>query len=124
MPIVRILADYDSPGFQLIDDAARALGDLPVSDALRRRLAAWVARFERECRPLAYEDVSGASFDFVAFAAEGQAIARAVKRELPGWTVRYWDDSLDWYLGRDPRGYDRRRAEYEITLKEALATDD
>lgn len=124
MPTVRILADYDSPGYQLLDDAARALGDLPVSDGLRRRLAAWVERFERDCRPPAFEDVSGASFDFVAFAAEGQAIARAVKRELPGWTVRYWDDGLDWYLGRDPRAHDRGRAEYEITLKEALTAPD
>jgi hypothetical protein len=35
--------------------------------------------------------------------------------------VIYWDEGLDWYLARDPRTYDPARAEYEITLKQALA---
>ncbi len=60
-------------------------------------------------------------FDFVAFAKEGLEIARAVKRELPGWTVVYWDESLDWFLARDPRHYDPARSEYEVTLKDALS---
>lgn len=120
MPKVRIVADYHANGYQL-DEDARIRGDLPVSDQLRDRLTAWNDEYERWCRPGAYEDVSGMRFDFVAFAAKGLEIAKAVKRELPGWTVTYWDEALDWYLSREPRNYNPARAEYEITLKDALA---
>lgn len=116
---IRIVADYCSSGYQLgVADGGRGDGP-PLSDDLTQRLAAWNARFEDRCHPLAYEDISGSSFDFVAFAAEGLELARAVKRELPGWTVTYWDEALDWFLARDPRSYDPARAEYEITVQDA-----
>lgn len=121
MPRIRIVADDCSAGFQLRDEEARSLGAPPLSAALTERLAAWNARYEDFCHPLAYEDITGARFDFVAFSAEGLALARAVKRELPGWTVTYWDEALDWFLARDPRSYDPARSEYEITLKDAQA---
>lgn len=116
MPVVRIFADYEWPGFQLADAAARTFDTLPVSDALLQRLSAWSARYEEQCEPTAFEDLQGSSFDFVAFAAEGLELARAVKRELPGWTVLFWDDAIDWFLARDPRHRDRGRAEYEVHL--------
>jgi hypothetical protein len=121
MAKIRIVADYCSTGYQLGDDQARRLGEPPLSEGLAQRLAAWNARFEDRCHPLDYEDVSGSRFDFVAFAAEGLEIARAVKRELPAWTVTYWDEALDWFLARDPRRYDPAQAEYEITLQDAFA---
>lgn len=123
MPKVRIIADYCSRGYRLADDAAIAAGTLPVSAGLAERLAVWNDRFESHCDPLAYEDISGKRFDFIAFAAEGLAIAKAVKRELPHWTVTYWDEAVDWYLAREPRSYNPARSEYEITLKTALAPD-
>lgn len=124
VPTVRIVADYCSPGYRLADDEARALGTLPVDDTLLARLAAWSDRYDERCDPAAYEDVTGKRFDFIAFARDGLAIARAVKRALPGWTVLYWDDSLDWFLARDPRGYNPRLCEYEITLADAVKTED
>ena len=51
---------------------------------------------------------------------EGLEISKAVKRELPGWMVTYWDESLDWFLSRDPRNYKPPASEYEITLKDAI----
>ena len=120
MPKVRIVADYCSPGYQLADGDACAFGELPVSAELLDRLARWNDRYER-CDPRDYEDVCGMRFDFVAFAAEGLKIATAVKRALPGWTVLYWDESLDWFLAREPRRYDPARSEYEVTLDDALA---
>ncbi len=121
MPKVRIVADYCSRGYQLLDDDARAQGEFPVSAALLARLTSWNDRYEDKCQPADYEDISGMKFDFVAFAKEGLEIAKAVKRELPGWTVVYWDEGLDWFLARDPRNYDPARSEYEVTLKDALA---
>lgn len=120
MAKVRIVADYCARGYQLLDDAARAEGAFRISEELRVRLSSWNDRFEDNCHPGDYEDVSGMKFDFVAFAKEGLEIAKAVKRELPGWTVVYWDESLDWFLSRDPRNYDPARSEYEVTLKDAL----
>ncbi len=121
MPKVRIVADYCSKGYQLLDDEARAEGGLRVSAALLSRLGKWNDRFEDNCHPGDYEDVCGMKFDFVAFAKEGLEIAKAVKRELPGWTVVYWDEGLDWFLARDPRNYDPARSEYVVTLKDALS---
>ncbi|MCP5363742.1 MAG: hypothetical protein H6905_00650 [Hyphomicrobiales bacterium] len=122
MPRVRIVADYCSKGYQILEgDPVNAGDELAVSEALKSRISAWSDLYDAHCDPKAYEDVSGMRFDFVAFAAEGAAIARAVKRELPGWTVTYWDESLDWYLSRDIRSYDPSRAEYEITRKDAFA---
>lgn len=123
MPKVRIVADYCSKGYQFLDDDARAEGELRVSAALMSRLSDWNDRYEDNCHPRDYEDVGGMKFDFVAFAKEGLEIARAVKRELPGWTVVYWDESLDWFLSRDPRNYDPARSEYEVTLKDALTVN-
>jgi hypothetical protein len=120
MPTVRIVADYMSPGYVLADDEARRFESLPVDGDLLDRVVAWSARYER-CDPKAYEDPCGMRFDFVAFAAEGLGLAKAVKRALPRWTVLYWDESLDWYLSRDPRSYTPARSEYEVTLKDALS---
>jgi hypothetical protein len=117
---IRVVADYCASGFQLVDEGAPANAP-PLSEPLVQRLADWNARYEDRCHPLAYEDVTGSRFDFVAFSAEGLDIARAVKRELPGWTVTYWDEALDWFLARDPRSYDPAKAEYEITLDDAFA---
>ncbi len=39
MPKVRIVADYCSTGYQLLDDDARAEGELRVSTALKSRLS-------------------------------------------------------------------------------------
>jgi hypothetical protein len=121
VPKVRIVADYCSKGYILVDAPARACGELPVDAALAARIGAWADCYDAGCDPLAYEDVTGKRFDFVAFAAEGLAIARAVKRALPHWTVTYFDESLDWFNARDPRRYDPGRAEYEISLREAMA---
>ena len=120
MPRVRIVADYCSKGYQLLDEEACAEGDLGISEALAARLSAWNDHYEANCHPVDYEDVCGMRFDFVAFAKEGLEIAKAVKRELPEWTVTYWDEALDWYLARDPRSYNPAGAEYEISLEDAV----
>lgn len=122
MPRVRIVADYGGKGYVLVDEAAQAFGELPVAADLLARIAAWVGRYDALCDPLAYEDVTGKRFDFVAFAAEGLALAHAVKRSLPEWTVTYFDESLDWFAARNPRAYGPAAAEYEITVEDALAS--
>jgi hypothetical protein len=65
--------------------------------SLRARLARWTARFQKSFET---------EIDLDAFAAEGRAIARAVKAELPGWSVVYFDEA------------DAARAKYQGTPEE------
>lgn len=125
MPTVKIVAEEGGLGFWLADAEARALGELPVDRALLDRLFAWNAAFSEGCDAAALADPSGGRFDVVRFANEGFRLAKAVKRALPGWTVLYWDEALDWcyWTGREPRRYDRGRIEYEITAAIAATLD-
>lgn len=126
MPRVRVVADDGCRGYELVDAAAAAFEDLPVSDALRDRLRAWNARYEDGCDVEAYADPTCGRFDFIAFANEGFRLAKEVKRQLPDWTVLYWDEALDWryWIMREPRRFDLASVEYEITLDIARTRDD
>ena len=57
----------------------------------------------------AHDDNDGPFLDHDAFAAEGRAIAQAVKAQLPDWIVVYFDESQ---MGG---GRPRFAYEYEIT---------
>ena len=117
MPTVKIMAEEGGLGYWLADATARAIGDLPISEDLRDRLYLWNTRWEQGASSDAYEDPMGSRFDFVAFSNEGFALAKTVKRELPDWTVIYWDEAIEWrhWTAREPRRYDRSAIEYEIT---------
>ncbi|GBQ22906.1 hypothetical protein AA12717_1330 [Gluconacetobacter sacchari DSM 12717] len=64
--------------------------DLPITDALKARLEAW------EKWAGDYEDFlpreKRAPFDLPGFTASGLEIARALKAELPDWTIVYRDE--------------------------------
>jgi hypothetical protein len=60
------------------------IDDLPVSKELRDRIMEWQDWYERS--PLYMTDEWD---DLDIFSAEGEAIARAVKAELPDWTIVY-----------------------------------
>jgi hypothetical protein len=66
---------------------------LPITKELRERLSDWCSRYELIAR---YEnDLERKSpFPIAAFAREGARIARAIKRELPNYTVIYFDEEL------------------------------
>jgi hypothetical protein len=85
---VRIMADYSTEG--VWDRAGRAcsLSDLPISKILRKRLLRWQAHYEES-------DDNGffsTAFDLEGFSAEGLQIAICVKRQLPDWSVMYFDE--------------------------------
>ena len=78
------MADYGSAGPWDHDGAPLNPSRPPLSPKLRERLARWCVRFQRS-----FEH----EIDLDAFAAEGHAIARAVKAELPDWSIVYFDDA-------------------------------
>lgn len=86
---VRIMAVHGSEGVWRMDGTEGVLDDLPVARSLRDRLDAWQAVYDE------HDDMDEAAprLDVDAFAAEGLAIARAVKAALPDWTVVYHDEA-------------------------------
>jgi hypothetical protein len=81
---LHLMADYGSAGVWDHDGTPLDPGKLPISPKLLARLARWTARFEKSFE---------GEIDLEAFAAEGRAIARAVKAELPGWSIVYFDEA-------------------------------
>ena len=77
-----VMANYGCTGLWDHDGAPLNPNRLPLSPKLRERLARWCARFQRSFER---------EIDLDAFGAEGLAIARAVKAELPDWSIVYFD---------------------------------
>jgi hypothetical protein len=78
------MADYGAAGVWDHDGTPLDPTELPLSAKLRARLARWCAHFEKSFE----RDI-----DLDAFAAEGRAIARAVKSELPAWSIVYFEEA-------------------------------
>jgi hypothetical protein len=81
---VRLMADYGTTGVWDRDGVPLSPDRLPFSAKLSQRLARWCARFQTSFER---------EIDLEAFAAEGLAIARAVKAELPGRSIVYFDEA-------------------------------
>src|SRR5687767_10881130 len=95
---VRIMCDYTAEGVWH-KDGLGAAAELPVDATLIERILRWQAWFETAL----YDD----NFDDSAFAAEGLAIAKAVKDALPDWTVVYFDQArADLDAPRDTYEYE------------------
>jgi hypothetical protein len=83
---VRILVDSCAQGVWEKGGGAPPVADLPVSAGLIQRIRDWQAWYDRD------EDKWGVfRGDVAALSAAGLEIARAVKAELPDWTVVYFD---------------------------------
>jgi uncharacterized protein involved in propanediol utilization len=109
---VRVMADYSSDGLWRRDGAMFSRSDLPVSAGLAARHAAWCAAYEASEFYMPEEEREK-EFDLAAFAAEGLAIARAIKAELPDWTLVYYDEAA----AQAAIGTDRPRWAYEYAVR-------
>ena len=79
-----LMADYGAAG--VWDQVGKPLdpAKLPLSAKLRERLARWCDRFQESF---------DAEIDLDSFAVESRAIARAIKAELPTWSIVYFDEA-------------------------------
>lgn len=96
---VRIFCDYSADPVWAKSGGNCELSDLPVSPALAARMRDWARVYERKDSGLLVKDWEHGR----AHGAEGLAIARAVKRELPDWTVIYLDEAAlerGWMHGK------------------------
>jgi hypothetical protein len=100
---LNFMADYRAAGVWGHDGAPLDPARLPLSPHMRSRLARWSARFQRSFET---------EIDLDAFAAEGRAIARAVKAELPDWSIVYFDEAA-----AARADYSGARTTYEAEIK-------
>ncbi len=105
---VRVMADYCSDGLWDKEGVMMERDTLPITPTLAARHEAWCLLYEQS-EP--FRD-GGAVFDYTAFSEEGRQIARAIKRELPDWTVMYFDESK---IDRS-RLEDQSRNEFEYEI--------
>lgn len=116
---VRLKCVRSTEGVWHRDGAPGRLADLPLPDKLIDRFRRW-----RERHETFYNDGSRIADDEIAaFAAEGLAVATAIKFALPAWTIIYFDvsrsrQSFPAMQDRAPSGRDMssQDCEYEILL--------
>lgn len=111
---VRVMADFSAEGLWAKDGSGCGACELPISDALKKRLRAWQDWFEDDCESYLPPEERNQPRDFnvAAFSAEGREIARAIKSELPDWTVIYFDEEKAEADNRNDG--DRSAFEYQI----------
>lgn len=106
---VRVMCDYWTEAVWAKNGEPAEAIHLPISVALLTRLLEWQEWYDRECP---YDDDRPWAVD--AFSAEGEAIARALKAELPEWTVVYFHEAKAARIAAAGRDADRSTFEYEI----------
>lgn len=108
---VRIMCDFCADGVWNRDGASISAEDVPISEALKARLAAWQEWYGRDCQDYMPPEERERHLDRKAFSAEGLKIARAIKSELLDWTIIYFDDEA---ANASTNKHDRSTFEYEI----------
>ena len=88
---VRIMCDWCADGiWQAPTILNSCIEGFRVSDGLWQRIQRWQEWHDTQDPLLCTHD--NPDFDLAAFVAEGLSIAKAVKREFPGWIVVYHDE--------------------------------
>lgn len=109
---VRVMADYLSTGLWGPSGASVEVERVPMSDALKARLAEWCDWYEFNEDYLPAEARKHA-FDHEKFSAAGLELAKAIKAELPDWTIVYFDE---FKMMNTKSRADRSQYEYEVTV--------
>jgi hypothetical protein len=109
---VKVMADHTSTGLWDSQGVSEETSFVPMSAPLLARLGAWCVWYETN-EDYKSPDERRAEFDYAGFSAEGLAIAKAIKAELPDWTVVYFDEAkMRQHMEGGPK--ERSFFEYEI----------
>lgn len=112
---VRIMSEFSAEGVWDRDGRCCPDDELPISSGLRERLRAWQRRFDQWYPRPWSEPGEFPPFDIRDFSREGLEIAKAVKEELPDWTVIYFDEMRHGDVIFRGASEDRSYFEYEVT---------
>jgi len=120
---VRVMADYGTEGLWTREGYMMLGNALPVSTALMARLRCWCRWYETNTDYC----IADSTFDYVDFAATGLEIAKAIKRELPNWTIIYFDEAIlhqliltGAFIGDETTHPPQHLWDYEITTDNNL----
>lgn len=102
---VKVMADYAATGIWTKTGSMAALADLPVDPNVYFQLGHWQHWFEARPNMEEIPYISG-------FVRYGLGIAREIRRQLPGWTVEYFDEQSGralievrlWFDSKEVRG--------------------
>jgi hypothetical protein len=111
---LRVMPDYCSCGLWEKEGCEVNIDEIPLSANLKRWLSHWCAMYEMQDDYLPEDERRSPEFPLAWFSMWGERIAQQIKKELPDWTVIYfncWVSSMIPF----PDG-DRSLYEYEITL--------
>lgn len=111
---VRILPDYCSTGIWAKDGSNCSYDELPVSDYLKDKIRQWIKDYD-----LYADDWKNKQFQTWQHNKKfhndwGLVIAKEVKRQLPDWTVIFFDTIAAENKPDYRYYYDRESFEYEI----------
>lgn len=104
---VRVMCDYSAEGLWAKDGCAMDIESLPVSRSVCFDLGAWQAFYEHQPtqEPMPEKELKW-------FSVRGLVIAKAIKTELPDWTVIYFDEGK---IRHGDLQQPRSEFEYEVT---------
>lgn len=109
---VRIMGDNGCDAVWDKDECAVSVDDLPVANGLRREILDWQLEYSRLWD--LYHEVEIADWpasNWHAFSVQGLQLAKAVKAQLPDWTVifvdkeKYTECCVDYPKTPKPRSY-------------------
>lgn len=119
---IRVMPDYASNGIWHRQGIHAEPDELPISKSLHEWLAAWANRYDINDDFLPESERKN-RLDWSEFTSEGLAIARAIKAELPDWTVVWWDEQKLAEAMRSVSGErpSRRLFEFEVLVDGTLS---
>lgn len=115
---VRVMCDFSAEGVWAKDGAGISMDELPISREIKQRLLEWQEWFERDYENYLPPSQRTTNFDAAHFSRVGLEIAKAIKAELPDWTVVYFDEERS---SAGDRSSDRASFEYEVLQDAAPA---
>ncbi|GJH17287.1 hypothetical protein CBA19CS22_12115 [Caballeronia novacaledonica] len=117
---VKVMPEYASNGIWHRDGIHAEPVELPISKSLLARLAQWSGWYNINDDYLPVDDRKN-RLDWDKFEQEGVAIARAIKRELPEWTVVWSDErKLKALILAGPERRPRSAFEFEVLSNGSL----
>lgn len=108
---LRVMADYCSTGLWDKSGCNVDPEDYPLSEATKKLLDEWQQLYEENDDWKEPEQRKTPPFDIPSFAKQGLEVAKAVKRDLPDYTIVYFDEEKS---NQTDGHEDRKIFEYEI----------
>lgn len=89
---LKVMADYSSCGLWEQEGCEATLDEIPLTYFTKTRLSHWCGMFELNDDYMPEKERRKPEFPLEFFAMWGEILARQIKKELPDWTIIYFND--------------------------------